>query len=511
MNSDPAAPTDVPVDDPGTGSGGAVRRFCACARVALPYVRAAGYVAAIPLLILLVRALDARGMPDLQRWHRYVPADRFTASVAADGFTFDDYLRLEASQFAELESAVYGPEGSAGHHPFSRYSRGGLCDPAGYDRDWNRSYEHRPPEARGGVLLLHGLSDSPYSMRSVAGVYEGAGYYVLCPRLPGHGTVPAALLGVRWEDWRAAVRVAATRVERAVGPGKPLHVVGYSNGGTLALQHVLDAVEGSGHRVPDKVLLLSPAVGVTRFASLANWHKTLSFIPYFEKFKWESVVLEFDPFKYNSFPKNAGDQIHLLAKEVQGQIRRVAGGGRMAGVPPVLTFLSVVDSTVASPDVAEKLYRHLPDNGSELVIFDVNRCAQLAGFIRGEGRTFLDGLQGEAVLTYTLTIVTNRSAHDLEAVARTRPAHAGFRPPLEIGTAWPLQVYSLSHVAIPFPPDDPLYGRGPGDPGKLLIGALEPRGERDLLNISAEQLLRLRHNPFFGYLRDRVAGWIDDP
>jgi hypothetical protein len=67
---------------------------------------------------------------------------------------------------------------------------------------------------------------------------------------------------------------------------------------------------------------------------------------------------------------------------------------------------------------------------------------------------------------------------------------------------------SLSHVALPFPPDDPLYGERP--PGKgLFLGQPAIRGERGLLRIPSDWLLRLRHNPFYDYLERRTVDWIE--
>ena len=51
------------------------------------------------------------------------------------------------------------------------------------------------------MLLLHGLSDSPYSHARDRREILAQGYYVLVLRLPGHGTVPAALIDVDWQDW----------------------------------------------------------------------------------------------------------------------------------------------------------------------------------------------------------------------------------------------------------------------------------------------------------------------
>ena len=62
-------------------------------------------------------------------------------------------------------------------------------------------------------------------------------------RLPAHGTVPGALTDVEWEDWQAATRLAVREAVRRSGPGKPLHVVGYSQGGALAVKYALDALD----------------------------------------------------------------------------------------------------------------------------------------------------------------------------------------------------------------------------------------------------------------------------
>jgi hypothetical protein len=69
-------------------------------------------------------------------------------------------------------------------------------------------------------------------------------------------------------------------------------------------------------------------------------------------------------------------------------------------------------------------------------------------------------------------------------------------------------VYSLSHVALPFREDDPLYGhlhpeRSPG----IQVGGASLRGERGVLRIGAAALLRLTWNPFYPWLEERVLAF----
>jgi hypothetical protein len=66
-------------------------------------------------------------------------------------------------------------------------------------------------------------------------------------------------------------------------------------------------------------------------------------------------------------------------------------------------------------------------------------------------------------------------------------------------------------VALPFPPDDPLYGqRPPENEDILFLGEMAMKGERGLLKLSAEWLLRMRYNPFYEVIETRVLEWFDN-
>ena len=100
--------------------------------------------------------------------------------------------------------------------PYNRYFEGSPVYPGRFAQDWNRSYVLEPEATPGGaVVLLHGLTDSPYSLRHVARRYRDRGFVAIGIRMPGHGTVPAGLTDVRWEDWMAATRLAVREARRA--------------------------------------------------------------------------------------------------------------------------------------------------------------------------------------------------------------------------------------------------------------------------------------------------------
>ena len=120
-----------------------------------------------------------------------------------------DYRRLEDRLFDELRVAVYERVGEADRRALNRYSAGSLADPTAYPENGNRTYDLPVEQPRAAVLMIHGLSDSPYVLRALGERLHQRGCWVVGLRLPGHGTAPSALKTVRWEDWAAAVRLAA--------------------------------------------------------------------------------------------------------------------------------------------------------------------------------------------------------------------------------------------------------------------------------------------------------------
>ena len=112
-------------------------------------------------------------------------------------------------------------------------------------------------------------------------------------------------------------------------------------------------------------------------------------------------------------------------------------------------------------------------------------------------------------LPFELTVLGNADDRSQTIVARRRPANETGLDVLETGLSWPLDVYSLAHVALPFPPDDPLYGASaPDGPPALFLGRVQLYGERGLLVVSGNDLARLRHNPFFDYVTARIDGFL---
>lgn len=460
----------------------------------------------VVLLLVVAYAAALRARPPLEPWHRAHLAAEFTARDAGEVRTLGDWLSREDALFRELDAEVYGRVAPAGEGIVNRYAPGGVADPRGRRPDWNRTVELRSTDPVGGVLLLHGASDSPYSMRALAERFHARGFEVLALRLPGHGTAPSGLVHARWEDWAAAARLGARHVAGRLPPGRPLYLAGYSTGGALAVEYALARLGGEDLPAPAGLVLVSPAIGVSPAAALAVWQSRLAVLPGLEQLAWNDLQPEYDPYKYGSFAVNAGDQVYRLTLRIEAQLAARAGPGGVAGLPPVLAFQSVADATVSTPALVDALFRRLAPGGHELVLFDINRHGTAAQFLKPSMAQVRGSLLGGNVQPFDLAVLSAEAAEPRAIVEFRRAGGSADVRRTPTGLAWPDGTFSLSHVALPFPPDDPLYGAGqPASPGALWLGRLSAQGERGVVTIPPTALLRLRHNPFFGYLAARVA------
>ena len=112
---------------------------------------------------------------------------------------------------------------------------------------------------------------------------------------------------------------------------------------------------------------------------------------------------------------------------------------------------------------------------------------------------------------YRLSLVTNAAPAHRRGRARRRRAPARptsrRRPSASPGRR---SVFSLSHLAVPFALDDPLFGIEPDmsvDYG-VRLGLLAPRGERGVLDGPTDQFMRLNCNPFFPYVEKRIEEFV---
>ncbi|MCP5248026.1 MAG: alpha/beta fold hydrolase [Candidatus Accumulibacter sp.] len=482
-------------------------RFVRSLLVALAY-SAIGATA----VLLIAGIVYLNQQADLEVWHL---ADLDAEFTEASGVTtFAAYLAREERLFEQLNEKVYARIAADERRQINRYHRNSLSDPARRSPNWNRSFVRRAASPKAGVLLLHGMSDSPYSLRAIGEKLNAAGATVLGLRLPGHGTAPSGLVEVRWQDMAAAVRLAMRQLADEVGASgegaaPPLYIVGYSTGAALAVNYALATLDDGALAKVDKLVLLSPAIGVSSAAVLAVWQARLGHLLGLEKLAWNVILPEYDPYKYGSFAVNAGDLVYRLTTQIQSRLDALSGSGKLEGFPPLLAFSSVVDATVSAPALVSGLFERLPAGGHELVLFDINRMAEIEPLLKFDPAAAVRALRDNPERAFALSLVSNENANSRRVVELTLAS--GEQRPREaaLDLSWPDGVYSLAHVALPFPPDDPVYGgQAVRQGGVIQLGDVALRGERGVLQIPASDILRLRWNPFFPYVEARVLAFL---
>ena len=107
--------------------------------------------------------------------------------------------------------------------------------------------------ARVGILLVHGFTGSPASLRPLAELLSARGFTVELVRLPGHGTHFRDMMSTRYEDWRGEVERGIASLQARCERVVPL---GLSMGGTL----VLDVVSKAPQSVAGAVCINTPVL-----------------------------------------------------------------------------------------------------------------------------------------------------------------------------------------------------------------------------------------------------------
>ncbi len=238
------------------------------------------------------------------------------------------------------------------------------------------------PGGRTGVLLVHGFTGSPASMRPWGEQLAGEGLAVEIPRLPGHGTTWQEMNRSRWTDWYAE---ASRGLDLLLARCDEVFVAGLSMGGGLALRLAEER--------PDDVaglVLVNPSVATT--------DRRLLLLPVLKRLRGSVKGIKSDIKKadvdepgYDRVPLKALDSLRALWKVTAVDLPRVTA--------PLLLFRSVEDRVVqplsaqlilqrvSSRDVTERVL----DNSYHVAVLDNDApsiFAQSAEFIakhRGAG------------------------------------------------------------------------------------------------------------------------------
>ncbi|HTN95226.1 MAG TPA: alpha/beta fold hydrolase [Gallionella sp.] len=383
--------------------------------------------------------LEARHLPSGLNSHFNGSRLAFAEYVARNR----DMLKRAHHGAADLDKRVYG------NAPFE------LEPIQGFATGRHKTY-------RRGVLLTHGLSDSPYMMRPLAEFFRQNGFRVLAVLLPGHGTQPGDLLEVAWQEWAKTVAYGAYKLADEVDE---LFLAGLSTGATLSVFHSLRDYRVSG------LFLFSPAIKITPKAALANLHKLYSWL--IPSAKWVDIKPDLDIYKYESFTKNAAAQAYALTRQLKDLLRQ-----HELDIP-VFIAASEDDMTVNTSAIFDFASRILHPS-SKLVLYTTVPEKYSPDFL----------------------------ADRLELVNSSVPER---------------RILSSAHTAIVLPPEDKHYGETgeysncvhyfPDDMEKyqacLEHPELDFQGEVTSRNLKSGIMRRLMYNPHFETLKISMQKFIE--
>jgi carboxylesterase len=215
-----------------------------------------------------------------------------------------------------------------------------LSLPADPDRNGGRSV---------GVLLVHGFTGSPASMKPWASALAEHGYAVEVPLLPGHGTRWQDLNRASWTEWYAGTEAAFDRLRTTC---EAVVVAGLSMGGCLALR----LAEERGEQVAG-IVLVNPFLSSNR-RELALLPVLKFLVPSLRGVVNDIRKPDQDEHGYHRLPLKALAQVTSMWKVVVPDLDRVA--------QPLLYFRSeddhVIDASssatirhgVSSSDIEER-------------------------------------------------------------------------------------------------------------------------------------------------------------
>ena len=248
--------------------------------------------------------------------------------------------------------------------------------------DLGRPYLLHNPQAKVGVLLIHGFMAVPQEMRELAEMLHARGYTVYVPRLPGHGTSPDDLKLRRWQEWSQTIR-------RGHAILKDCHasvvVAGFSTGAGLALraasQHPQDydgvisisaplRLRKNGTRLVEPIMAWNLAA---RRMGLKQWH----FVP---------NKTEHPQTNYLRIPLPTTAQLKSLMRQVKKDLPKIE--------IPALIIQAKNDPTVHT-NSAHRIYDKINVLHKRIIEIEAN----IHGIVRGD---WVHGVFGEMDLFLSL-------------------------------------------------------------------------------------------------------------
>ena len=216
--------------------------------------------------------------------------------------------------------------------------------------------EGAAPESHGGgpvgILLVHGFTGSPKSMKPWAKAAVEQGYTTAVPRLPGHGTSWQEMNRTRWTDWYAEANRA---LDEMVEQCDTVFVFGMSMGGSIALR----MAEERGEDIAG-IALVNPAVFTKRpDRFLLPYLQRV--VPAFPGISNDIKKPDQDEGAYTKIPLKAAYSLTELWTKTKDNLGKIH--------LPIIIFTSTEDHVV-EPENSEYIMEHVNSTDRTQIILD---------------------------------------------------------------------------------------------------------------------------------------------
>lgn len=219
----------------------------------------------------------------------------------------------------------------------------GRVDLDGEQREWiiagNSAFELKPDKPATpsrGILMVHGLTDSPFIFTDLADYFRRQGFHVFVIPLPGHGTRPGDMLDIRWQDWWQAHQHAVDLLSAEVDE---IYLCGFSAGAVL---NIYQALQDERIRA---LFLFAPAVRIRPMARLSCPLAALG--QRLPRLAWFDLQPDADYFKYESITWRSVCEVHRMIEA----LNRLLTIGELN--IPVFVAASEDDKTIDAPAIVK--------------------------------------------------------------------------------------------------------------------------------------------------------------
>ncbi|MFN2362288.1 MAG: alpha/beta hydrolase [Marinobacter sp.] len=330
--------------------------------------------------------------------------------------------------------------------------------------EWNMPFRNTPaahcePEQTRGILLVHGLSDSPFVFRDFARVLADQCVEVRTVLLQGHGTRPGDLVTTDADIWRAQVREHFDALAEDVDIP---FIGGFSLGGALATERALAADSAK----PAGLVVLAPAWELN---GLKDYLWLASTARLFRDFVEEEP--ELNPVKYESFATNSAVQLSDVLDNVQdllSQYREID--------LPVLVAATEADSVINLEFLVTQFRTRFTNPDNRMLVF------------RDLRKPWPKAWQDDRIVSYNSYLPDNN-------------------------------ILEFSHQSLAIAPDNELYGLGKPlqrclEPNLISLEDCRQLTEKDLWfsawHDTEKPVLtsRLTYNPWFNEMADALTEFV---